>query len=168
MHDRAKEAEFYAPRAAIKLHGRRAALYLYLPWRSPGRYKRELGFMIRVRDPRAPCDHQAGASWAQHTETGEYLAICRRCARPLPTANGKVVHPRPHERARWLWVKVFVAKTRAGRRTARSRNAWRGGAHRHGVLLAEVEAHWADERGSYRFGSKTFARFKGGIGGRYV
>lgn len=105
--------------------------------------------MVRVRDPRAPCDHMGSKTWLQDSQSAAWCAQCDRCGEWLQVRRGRVVYPRANESARWLWIKVFAAKTRAGRRRTVPGRA----PHRHGVLMLEAEAHWADERGSHRYGS---------------
>lgn len=126
-------------------------LALYAPWWAPSRTKRELGFMVRIKDPRAPCPHHCQPSWL----TTDHV-YCSQCLAPLRARPGGMTILTPSRKARWRWIKVFVAKT--------SPNLKRS---RHGVVLAEVETHLTDGLTS-RLTTKSFVRLKLGVGGRGV
>jgi hypothetical protein len=123
---------------------------LYAPWWAPSRRKRELGFMVRVRDPRG-CTHEhlewrAPGGWGG---SSEWVPFCRGCKRQLHRPLRRRKGPR------WRWIKVFVATTKAR------------GNHAHGIFVAEAETHLTDNEHS-RLTTKGFVRLKCGIGGRYV
>lgn len=125
---------------------------LYAPWWSPARNKRELGFCIRIKDPRATCEHLCEPLWC-----GPEDARCSRCYAKLDVIAGSRTIDRPHAfKPRWRWLKIFVASTSSPRKK-----------HKHGVFVAEAETHLTAGL-SGRISTKTFARFKFGVGGRYV
>lgn len=127
-------------------------LALYAPWWAPSRSKRELGFMIRVMDPRTRCAHHCKPAFIDPDN-----AWCSQCSQKLQVKPGTLtivgVRPQP----RWRWVKVFLAKTSPDpkKRT------------RHGVVLAEAQTHLTEGLVE-RVTTKTFIRLKLGVGGRHV
>ena len=127
------------------------AVALYAPWWAPSRRKRELGFMVRVRDPRAACQHHC-----QPTYLDGGGARCGDCGTELTLRPGTRTVETEVPPPRWRWLKVYVAKTRAERHRGR-----------HGVLLLEAETHLTHGL-SDRLTTKVFARLKVGFGGRTV
>lgn len=127
-------------------------LALYAPWWAPSRSKRELGFMIRVMDPRTRCAHHCKPSWID----GEHV-WCGRCCARLEAKPGTMTITTVAPQPRWRWMKVFVAKTSPDpkKRT------------RHGVMLGEAETHLTEGLVE-RVTVKTFIRLKFGVGGRHV
>jgi hypothetical protein len=125
------------------------AVNLYAPWWAPSRNKRELGFMVRVRDPRG-CTHEH-LIWRSPNQEGvtQWVPYCPDCKRTLSRKRDRRHGPR------WLWVKVFVATTLPSR------------ARPHRVFVAEAETHLTDNALA-RVTTKTFVRLKVGRGGPYV
>lgn len=124
---------------------------LYAPWWSPSRTKRELGFMIRVMDPRAGCEHHCQPAWL-----APECAWCPKCGARLRVKPGTMTIISNVPPPRWRWLKVFVAKTSPNRKRSR-----------HGVFLAEIESHLTEGL-SARITTKSFIRLKLGVGGRGV
>ena len=124
---------------------------LYAPWWAPSRRKREFGFMIRVRDPRALCQHRCQPAFL----TPE-VACCGSCGTRLRVKPRSLTIVTSAPIPRWRWLKVYIAKTRPER-----------AAGKHGVVLMEAETHLTHGL-SDRLTTKVFIRLKMGFGGRSV
>jgi len=128
-------------------------LHLFAPWWGPNGTKRELGFMIGVKDPRPACDHHYKPEWWHRND--EHGAVCGGCGTELSVKHNRAILPK--RRTNWRYLKLFIAKTESDRT-------------RHGIVMAEIETHLTDgKHGEYSTRStKAFVRLKIGFGGRYT
>jgi hypothetical protein len=124
-------------------------LSLYAPWLSPHREDRELGFMVRVRDPRGPCEHPRDLrDFTEAAALGRPVGRCGLCGALFDTGRKSF---RRRRRPRWRWLKAYVG--------------WTGrSAKGVGTCYVEVETHTTNGIAD-RVTVKTFVRFKVGVGG---